>query len=625
MRVFVKDGRVADGLCCLDIRLAKDSLDQICITNMDNYIDNDNTGKEIEYLVDITGMVYDVISRNGRYAYKATLTTDENLSLLKTKIASGEYPWAIWCLICPSLITDSTVMDSRGFRMYPLYEEGAFTSADRTFFPLKSDKDVISIGYFPRVICDEDDELFRRTFIEASRMIRDNQKTSIAVSINRQQQVIIPETKFKHREFDNINANNTRNYTHTITRSSLDYVNLYVAQMIAFSHLGITFEDAFLNAVQYAICNANPYNAANARLSRPYDRHNMSQFEGGQQATTAWYDWTKSLFFGSQHLSKISAQTNSPYYSLGHMDHGTGHLTFHRKDIMDYFETLISQTSLSKPKIKGFEVYAAEAEDGKDGTDDKNARGSGLEGLWPRMEGDDHKSTPILIIKEFKRNWDRQTVTSKPTAVFTWLKTANNNTRASLDADTAKSEWQDKIDSTEAKLAFASGLQEIAQSNALQLDKFMNTHINKIITALVSFHGACSKDDFKTAVEELFIIYRDVQNEITNFKDNNRGFAGMYVQTRSVNWQSASVLKMRKSLRTFILLGLRIRHNTDTLTIETAKSLVVTKNNDTTSSNTEKNATNTNEDNAKQDTEDAPAIDEEPIQQDEFNKIVKVR
>ena len=117
MRVFVKDPNYDNGLCCYDIRLSKNSVHQVITsakTDRENceYVTNEH---QPQYLVDNSGMVYTMDIHYGKLFYNPTLTTNEILNKIRTKLTQTDYSWAVWSLVNPILSTEETIKQSMKF------------------------------------------------------------------------------------------------------------------------------------------------------------------------------------------------------------------------------------------------------------------------------------------------------------------------------------------------------------------------------------------------------------------------------------------------------------------------------------------------------------------------------
>ena len=109
-------------------------------------------------------------------------------------------------------------------------------------------------------------------------------------------------------------------------------------------------------------------------------------------------------------------------------------------------------------------------------------------------------------------------------------------------------------------------LLEAANSPELALD-FMHGSINKITSAIERFNSDLDAEKFKEAVSALFLVYRDYMNFIEHLTEDK--FSKSYSSDKA-----NAKLKMRKNVRTFIMLGLRTRSSEEELSTGDVRKLL---------------------------------------------------
>ena len=563
MRVFVKDPDYDNGLRSYDIRLSKNSVNQVLVSIKS---DRENceflrNATDTQYLVDNSGMVYTMDTQYSKLFYNPTLTTNNILDKIRQKLTETDYSWAVWSLVNPILATEETIKQSKGFSFHPLYEENTFSNTDGEHFPFPENHEGISLGYFPRVFCDEDEREFRNEFIKSSIMLWNGQQTDLMKTINRQQRVIIPERLFKQTEFLALCPDECRNFAHTITRSTIDFINLFIAQMVTFKHMGISFRDEHLNAVQTAICESSEYYKQSSQPARPYPPMTMSEINRTDEFEEAWKTYTFSLLYQSQHFMKISSQLGLEYLKVGSID-DEGNIQIQQRALNIYFSNLVHKTSMIRSKETSFtqelRVYNVNDETNKP-TNKK------LFKVWSycNLKAD---GTVSKIIQEFTRQYDN--ADDKPNYTYEWESTSSKVADNPVIPDTATSKWKVEIKSQGEQIKFRQNMAAIATGSKLQLGEILNKQISEIFLNTEKLHQDIEVSEFKKLIESLFLAYVDGMKVIKGMKESTRSkFKGIY-QADTDDKKDKSCKKMAIGFRTYIALGLAARCSDENQTME---------------------------------------------------------
>ena len=572
MIVFAKDSAYENGVCCFDIRLSRDSVNQVLISTKSDHENCEyvRNSTDSQYLVDSSGMVYTMEVQYGKVFYNPTLTTNEILLELRNSFEGTDYSWAVWSLVNPILATEGTVKLSKNFKFHPLFENETFSkNAMENNFPFTQDYEGISIGYFPRVIFNENEKEFRKEFIKSSLMLWQNEQTNLMKTINRQQRVIVPEKTFDNEEFSRMCPRNTGNFVHTITRSTVDFINLFVAQMVTFKHLGIIFADDQLNILQNAICFSSNFYQKSSRPSRPYPIMTMTELNGNGEYESAWRTYSMSLIYESQHFVKISAQLKIDYTKLGSYD-DDGNIQMNADSVNEYFLELVGKTSMkrSKNSIISNELRVFSMQNNKADPATNAKTDSPL--LWGFCPHD-----PTNIIHRIVKELTRQYVKDNVNQTFEWSADSDATGAVAIlssDKDQDLKNW-DSVVRDDEKFNYRMNMGKLAAASRLQLSDFLAAQTTEIAKALEQLHGGMTEASFKKAIGELFVAYVAARQIIGRMKTNSASkFEGMYQATCDAKKEVAAG-RMVLSLNSYVALGLNIRStisNRADYTVETA-------------------------------------------------------
>jgi len=498
-------------------------------------------------LLDNTGMIHGLVWNGDGFKSRSAPLTDTDLEEYRARVCSTEYGWCMWALINPALATNDMIHVTMNYKMSPLHEKGRFSERlgnmeTETIMP------GFRLGNFPKIIFLGEEEKFVEEIMRTTTMTEGSIGTVLKSSIERQQQVVVPEEEFDVMRFRRSLNGVDMGVMENITRSNFDYVQLFIAQMAALTYVNIKFKDRYVKAIQEAIDSAVGRDSevgvrAARSSSRLFASFDLDKNEERKKWEREWTGYTKYLLLSTHHFKKIAAQMGANVKKLGSFrildeeNHDGSRISdsevlFDHQELVEFFKDMSEKPENRRERFMIFhnEVAAQSA---------AVIRRRAQHGVpVDIMSRNNQGKTADMIIRILYGRFDRQNSANKfkskeGTIMWTtWMDEgrdeklilSNNPFKATLTAS--------------ERLGFQDFVAELWTNSQLSpaSDITPNTTVKKLADILCKLDKSSTEDKLKEYIQELSDEYRRLGQTIVSEKatpvdQNIQNRALVYIRT----------------------------------------------------------------------------------------------
>jgi len=344
-------------LCCFDISLKSDltvDVKPICITYNEVTATLGLSCIDPTYLLDNTGVIFKLKRGIGEIKLSYVEAPSRDTDIYRGLVTNSNYNWCVWCLITPELATNETIHENMKFTMFPVFEKGTFSDGG-------TNNSSFTFGTYPKVLY-QDYEHFTEEFMRASRPGRDENgvNASLTETIEQQQHLVVSAADFNLTDFDNMLTNNT-DTLRAITRADYDIVNIFIAQMVSFAHIGIRFRNSYMGTIQTAICDSTEKYRNLKQTERHFRNLEMETNEERRLWKSNWEAYVYGVIFDGYRIQKIAAQLGLNPRNLGNFQTEMNAPSYNEADLMTFFTNLTTKIAKGEMKIQdSFIIYSNE-------------------------------------------------------------------------------------------------------------------------------------------------------------------------------------------------------------------------------------------------------------------------